>query len=54
MSNDRTGTVLRTVTIPDFTPEQTAYLDDRMAAARGGMDRNVFLGRTRTDKEQKR
>lgn len=26
--------VLRTVVLPDFTPEQIAYLDERMAAGR--------------------
>jgi len=34
MSDD--ASVLRTVILPDFTPEQTAYLDRLQAAARHG------------------
>lgn len=30
------ASVLRTVTLPDFTPEQTAYLDRLQAAVRKG------------------
>lgn len=54
MAEDQTGTVLRTVVIPDFTSEQTAYLDDRMAAARGGADRRIFLGRPPIYKDHER
>lgn len=32
--NEEYSSVLRTVILPEFTPEQIAYLDERMAAAR--------------------
>jgi hypothetical protein len=34
MSQEASSPVLRTVILPEFTPEQIAYLDERMAAAR--------------------